>query len=63
MLIDLGVTCAWIAMSAAGAGVLVALRGLASPQLAAPDEEILEPTTHEDFYSTDSLPAVAELWR
>jgi hypothetical protein len=62
MLIDLGMACAWLAMSAAGAGVLVALRRLASPQLAAPAEETPEPT-HEDFYATDSLPAVAELWR
>ncbi len=62
MLIDLGVACAWIAMSAAGAAVLALLGRFGTTTLAARGEEPLEPA-HEDVYPSEALPAVAELWR
>lgn len=62
MLIDLAVACAWIAMSIAGAGVLVRVGLLGGTQFAAPAQETLE-AAHEDVYQADLLPVAPELWR
>lgn len=63
MLIDLGVACAWIAMSAVGAAVLVLLGQFRTERFATrATEESFEPA-HEDVYLPESPPAVAELWR
>jgi hypothetical protein len=63
MLIDLGVTCAWIAMSTVGGAVLVLLGGFGSTRLAADAEDPPGPQAHEDLYPHESLPALAEMWQ
>lgn len=62
MLIDLGVACAWIAMSiASAAGLAVFDRGGSAGPVARADDRV-EPG-HEDFYFLEALPAAGERWR
>lgn len=62
MLAGLGVACAWIALSAAGAVGLAAFGRSGGAGLAPRADEQVEPA-HEDIYSLEPLPAAGERWR
>lgn len=62
MLIDLGVACAWIAMSVAGAIGLSSLAGFGVPATAAAGVDDEVELGHEDVYALEPLPP-ATSWK